>query len=97
MTLVMHLVVFFALLGSKCLMGIAAVYLLLPADRRCNLCDAELLMLATPRGVSGMLRLLRIERRWCMECRRESLCRQESRLRPLRGTAAGPVAEPRLR
>jgi hypothetical protein len=97
MTLGMWLVVFFVLLGSKFLMGMAAVYLLLPEDPRCNLCDAELLMLATPSGVTGMFRLLRLERRWCMECRRESLCRREERLGPARGRAAGPVAEPRFR
>jgi hypothetical protein len=87
---------FFVLLGSKILLGLIAVYLLIPRDAECTLCDAELLPIEHPRGAVRLLRLLRLQRRWCMECRRESLTR------PLLGRAADqpapvPVAEPRVR
>lgn len=87
---------FFVLLGSKILLGIIAVYMLIPRDAVCTLCDAELLPLEHPRGSRMLLRLLRLQRRWCMECRRESLTRRvvlrsSGQLSPL------PVAEPRVR
>jgi hypothetical protein len=88
--------VFFVLLGSKFVAGAVAVYMLLPADERCTICDAELLPIAVPPGAAGMLRLLRLQRRWCMECRRESLGRTTARLTAAR-PAPGPVAQPRLR
>lgn len=87
---------FFVLLGSKILLGMIAVYLLIPRDAACTLCDAELLPLQHPRGTIRLLRLLRLQRRWCMECRRESLTRRmASAVTGQR--AALPVAEPRIR
>jgi hypothetical protein len=87
---------FFVLLGSKLLMGFVAVYMLLPQDRRCVICDAELLTVEVVRSVRWLMRLLRLERRWCMECRRETLARAVSS-----GAAAGetlrPVPEARVR
>jgi hypothetical protein len=67
---------FFVLLGSKILLGLIAVYLLIPRDAACTLCDAELLPLEHPRGTGRLLRLLRLQRRWCLECQRESLTRR---------------------
>ena len=87
---------FFVLLGSKLLLAVIAVYLLIPRDAACTLCDAELLPLQHPRGTDRLLRLLRLQRRWCMECRRESLTRRLS-LPVADQTAALPVAEPRVR
>jgi hypothetical protein len=87
---------FFVLLGSKILLGGIAVYLLIPRDAVCTLCDAELLPIEHPRGARRLLRLLRLQRRWCMECRRESLTRRLS-LRPGGRRASLPVAEPRVR
>ncbi|HEX6307936.1 MAG TPA: hypothetical protein VFZ69_07100 [Longimicrobiales bacterium] len=87
---------FFVLLGSKLLLGCVAVYMLIPHDATCTVCDAETLPLEHPRGSHRLLRLLRLQRRWCMECRRESLARRM----PLRAgdvQAPLPVAEPRLR
>jgi hypothetical protein len=87
---------FFVLLGSKILLGVIAVYLLIPRDAACTLCDAELLPLQHARGTVHLLRILRLQRRWCMECQRESL----TRCIPLRvadQSAALPVAEPRFR
>lgn len=87
---------FFVLLGSKLLLGVIAVYLLIPRDAVCTLCDAELLPIEHPRGTVRLLRLLRLQRRWCMECRRESLTRRVP-LHPARHPAPRPVAEPRVR
>lgn len=86
---------FFVLLGSKVLLGGIAVYLLLPGDDRCVICDAGTLPLRHPAGTGMLLRVLRLQRRWCMECRRESLTRARLRLRDPR--PALPVAESRLR
>lgn len=87
---------FFVLLGSKLLLGVIAVYMLIPRDATCTVCDAETLPLEHPRGTARLLRVLRLQRRWCMECRRESLARRT----PLRVAGVEtplPVAEPRVR
>jgi hypothetical protein len=65
----------FVLLGSKLLLGIIVIYQLLPKDRQCATCDAEILPLASPRLVTRLLRLARIQRYWCIECDRQSLGR----------------------
>lgn len=87
---------FFVLLGSKILMGAVAVYMLLPQDPRCVICDAEMLTIEPPHGAARLLRLFRLQRRWCMECRRETLARSARRVapsaRPLR-----PVTKARVR
>lgn len=87
---------FFVLLGSKILLGLIVVYLLIPRDPECTLCDAELLPIEHPRGTGRLLKLLRLQRRWCMECRRESLTRPLS-LRAADQPAPRPVVEPRVR
>jgi hypothetical protein len=79
---------FFVLLGSKILLGMIAVYLLIPRDPACALCDAETLPLQHRRGTVTILRLFRLQRRWCMECERESLARR-------RQPSAVPVSYPR--
>lgn len=87
---------FFVLLGSKILLGVIAVYLLIPRDAVCTLCDSELLPIEHPRGARLALRVLRLQRRWCMECRRESLTRRVA-LRPSGKLSPLPVAQPRVR
>jgi hypothetical protein len=87
---------FFVLLGSKILLGVIVVYLLVPAEIECTICDAETLPLQHPRGTVVLLRLLRLQRRWCMECRRESLARV-SALRAADQGSPIPVVEPRVR
>jgi hypothetical protein len=87
---------FFVLLGSKVVLGAVAVYMLLPHDARCVLCDAEMLPLEHPRGTHRMLRLLRLQRRWCIECRTECLTRRAAL--PLEGRRQRfPVAQSRVR
>lgn len=87
---------FFVLLGSKILLGIVVVYLLLPHDPRCVICDAEMLPIRPPRAAAGVLGLIRLQRRWCMECRRETLARQRL-LRPRRLDVSRPVVQTRVR
>lgn len=81
----------FVLLGSKVLLGVVVIYLMLPGDAVCAICDSELLPVEHPRGARRLLRLCRLQRFWCMECCRESLARP--RLRPRPGSA--PVRQPR--
>jgi hypothetical protein len=95
MTLLEYTFVFFVLLGSKILLGAVAVYMLLPDEPSCATCDAELLPLVPPPGAAWLLGALRLERRWCMECRRETLARRSAARRLPRRTAL-PVTERRL-
>lgn len=87
---------FFVLLGSKILLGVIVVYLLIPRDTVCRVCDAELLPIEHARGTDRLLRLFRLQRRWCMECQRESLTRRVP-LHAAHEPAPLPVAEPRVR
>ena len=87
---------FFVLLGSKVLLGVVVVYLLIPRDVSCTLCDAETLPLQHRWGTVFLLRLLGLQRRWCMECGREALTRRRV-LNAADRAASRPVAEPRLR
>ena len=97
MTAVLELsLFFFVLLGSKIVLGVMAVYMLLPRDAQCSICDAETLPIEHPRGTGRVLRWVRLQRRWCMECRRESLTRRLP-LRVSGRAAALPVAGPRVR
>jgi len=87
---------FFVLLGSKVVLGVVAVYMLLPRDATCSICDAETLPIEHPRGTDRLLRWMRLQRRWCMECRKSSLARR--RELHVRGRAPLlPVSEPRVR
>jgi hypothetical protein len=87
----------FVLLGSKLLLSAIVIYMLLPKDRRCALCDAEILPLASPRAASRILRVMGIQRYWCMECDRHSLGRPVPSGARARGRALRPVPEVRLR
>jgi hypothetical protein len=87
---------FFVLLGSKLLAGAVVVYLMLPRDSCCAICDADLLPIEHPRGSRRLMRWCRLQRHWCMECHRESLTRPRRRSTPP-PVALRPVAESRLR
>jgi len=87
---------FFVLLGSKLLLGGIVVYLLLPRDPRCVICDAEMLPLKAAHGTNRLLRFCGLQRRWCMECRRCTLGRRLP-LRPAPVRQAVPVMQPRIR
>jgi hypothetical protein len=87
----------FVLLGSKLVLGAVVLYMLLPKDRHCAVCDAEVLPLESPRVLRRVLRLCHVQRYWCMECDRQSL----GRPLPLRSRsddrALRPVTEVRTR
>lgn len=86
---------FFVLLGSKILLGVIAVWMLIPRDATCTVCDAETLPLEHRRGTVFLLRMCRLQRRWCMECRRESLSRRIIAPAASRRDAPLPIAEHR--
>jgi hypothetical protein len=88
--------IFFVLLGSKVLLGVVAVYMLLPQDPRCVTCDDVMLPLVAPRPAARLLSAVGLQRRWCMECRREALVRM-SALRAVGAPRSRPVSEARLR
>jgi hypothetical protein len=88
---------FFVLLGSKLVMGGVAIYMLLPDDASCAICDAETLPLEHPRSARGVMRLLRLQRRWCIECRRESIGRRRAPSDLPAARTSRPVAERRVR
>jgi hypothetical protein len=88
---------FFVLLGSKVVLGAVAVYMLLPQDPTCVICDAEMLPIQNAPGTGRLLTLLRLERRWCMECQRETLARAASLRAVGRSRSRGPVMQTRLR
>ena len=89
-------ILFFVLLGSKIVLGVVVVYLLLPRDATCVICDAETLPIQHARGTGRVLRVLRLHRRWCMECERETLSRPLPSRVPERRPLL-PVAESRFR
>lgn len=55
-------------LGVKCLLGLAVIYYLFPADGRCAACDGDTIPLQAKRGLGWLARLCRLERRWCLGC-----------------------------
>jgi hypothetical protein len=87
---------FFVLLGSKLVLGAVVIYLLLSRDTTCVICDAEMLPIVHPRGTHRVLRVLHLQRRWCMECQRGSLTRALPSAVAQRETLL-PVAQPRIR
>jgi hypothetical protein len=97
MLYVEYFVFWFVLLGSKLVLGAVVIYLLLPKDRQCALCDAELIPLVSPRPATFVLRLMRIQRYWCMECDRHSLGRPLPSRRRTHRTALHPIPEIRVR
>ena len=96
--MVMNLALFwFVLLGSKLVLGAIVLYMLLPKDRECAVCNAEILPLESPRAMRPFLKLLRIQRYWCMECNRQSLGRPRKSAASASDVALRPVPEVRLR
>ncbi len=85
----------FATVGSKILLGLAAIYLLLPTERSCPACDGETLPLRGALPAELLCRLFRIQRRWCTRCGRSALARRSREPRVFVGPADAPrVREP---
>jgi len=68
----------FIAFGSKLLLALAMIYMLLPADRVCNSCDEDTLLIRPDRGGQIFSRLTfgRVQRRWCPRCGWDGLARR---------------------
>ena len=62
---------------SKLLLALVMIYLLLPADRRCDDCDEETLLIEPGPGVRliSWLAFGSVQRRWCPRCNWYGLAR----------------------
>jgi hypothetical protein len=84
----------FIAFGAKLLLAIAMIYLILSADRVCNVCDAETI----PIRMGPVGRLLSwisrgaVQRRWCPRCGWEGLTRSGRMNKP--GSYAPAETEP---
>jgi hypothetical protein len=60
----------FVAFGSKLLLALVMIYLLLPTERSCDECDGETLLIRPEGGARllGWLTRGRIQRRWCPRC-----------------------------
>lgn len=65
-----HLLFFFVAFGSKLVLALVTIYLLLPAETSCSDCDGETLLLRMGRVGRTASRLAggRLQRRWCPRC-----------------------------
>jgi hypothetical protein len=72
-----YVLFFFLAMGAKLLLALIMIYLLLPADRSCNLCDEETLLLQLSRGNRwlSVFCLGTLQRRWCPACGWEGYAR----------------------
>lgn len=52
----------------KVALGLYAIWLLFPADRRCPNCDSETIAVADVLGFGMVARICRVQRRWCVGC-----------------------------
>jgi hypothetical protein len=75
--MVYYLLFFFLAVGAKLLLALVMIYLLLPAERSCNSCDGETLLMQMGRS-NRLLSWLcrgRLQRRWCPACGWEGYAR----------------------
>jgi hypothetical protein len=91
-----YLLFCFLAVGAKLLLALVMIYLLLPAERSCNHCDTETLLLQMSGGRRGLSRLClnTLQRRWCPGCGWEGYART---VRPPRRSPASSTgtASPR--
>ncbi|HET8656316.1 MAG TPA: hypothetical protein VFL93_12420 [Longimicrobiaceae bacterium] len=83
------LLFFFVVFGSKVILAVVTIYLLLPNDRRCSQCDEETLLIGG-KGMSRMrerLFLGRVQWRWCPHCGWEGMTRRIPESPPARGAS----------
>lgn len=60
----------------KLALGLAAIYLLLPADGRCPACDRDTIAVTDLPALGWLFRAARVQRRWCTGCARPCLARR---------------------
>jgi hypothetical protein len=79
---------FFIAFGSKVVLAMAMIYMLLPLDRSCSRCDSDTLLIRPNRlgRIASALSFGRVQWRWCPSCGQENLARR-----------APPPREPRAR
>lgn len=65
----------FATLGSKVLLGLWVVWIVLPDKPECCRCDGITTQIEARHGLRGVYRICRIQRRWCPECGESFLAR----------------------
>jgi RNA polymerase subunit RPABC4/transcription elongation factor Spt4 len=77
-----HAVFVFAVLGSKLIIALWAIYYLFPADRSCPVCNEETLAIQTRasrisgwRTCGSLLFLGKVRTRWCPACSWEGFTR----------------------
>ncbi len=67
---------FFVIVLSKLVLGLIVCWMLMPRDPECPSCDAPLLPLEARPGWRRLFHVLRLQRRWCMECGTELIGRR---------------------
>ena len=79
-----YLLFFFLTVGAKLVLALAMIYLLLPTDRRCGECNGETLLVEGHRlvRITTQWTPVRLQRRWCPRCGRESFARPQLGERP---------------
>ena len=65
----------FAALGSKLMLGLWCVWLVLPEGTECSRCDAFTTQLEPPQGLRRVYGWCRIQQRWCPSCGEHFLAR----------------------
>lgn len=84
--LLAHTLFVIAVLGTKVVIALWAIYYLFPADRSCPRCDAETFSVqsnGSQRLCGILLFLAKVHRRWCPECAWEGFARPMPSLRPV--------------
>jgi hypothetical protein len=78
MSMFYWLLFFFVAFGSKLLLALVTIWLVFPAETRCNGCDGETLLIRMGPAGRAVSRLLlgRLQRRWCPHCGWEGMVRQ---------------------
>lgn len=68
--MIYYILFLFIAFGSKLLLALLMIYMLLPSVRSCNSCDGETLLIRPTgsRRVLYALTLGRVQRRWCPRC-----------------------------
>jgi hypothetical protein len=91
-----YLLFLFIAVGAKLWLALAMIYLLFPADQRCNNCDEETLLMQPSRASRWMavLCLGTLQRRWCLACGWEGYARCAPRAAGARGRIGSPRAAP---
>jgi hypothetical protein len=91
-----YLLFLFIAVGAKLWLALAMIYLLFPADQRCNNCDEETLLMQPSRASRwiAVLCLGTLQRRWCPACGWEGYARCAPRAAGAPGRIGSPRAAP---